>query len=79
MVEKTKVLEILEEIETKLNYREWKEAEKDIDYYIKNLEITVDKGINTLIGEYKKYLKKYLKHIDNISFICYNATTNLIF
>lgn len=59
MVEKTKVLEILEEIETKLNYREWKEAEKDIDYYIKNLEITVDKGINTLIGEYKKYLKKF--------------------
>lgn len=59
MVKKTKVLEILEDIETKLNYREWKEAEKDVEYYIKNLEITVDKGITTLIGEYEKYLKKF--------------------
>ncbi len=59
MMEKTKGLEILENIETKLNYDDWKEAKKDVECYIKNLEITIDKEIKKLVVKYKKCVKKY--------------------
>ena len=59
MVEKTKALEILEDIETKLNYKEWKEAEKDVENHIRNLEITIDKEIKELVVKYKKSREKF--------------------
>ena len=37
MKKKSKAIEILEEIEEKLNYKEWRLAKKDIEYYIKKL------------------------------------------
>ena len=59
MIEETKALEILEDIETKLNYEDWKEAKKDIEYYIKNLEITLNKELKELVFKYKKSREKF--------------------
>ncbi len=59
MIENQEAIEILEDIERKLNYKEWKLAKKDIEYYIKNLEITENEKINNLIKRYKKIRKLY--------------------
>lgn len=59
MIEKQKAIEILEEIEGKLNYKEWRLAKKDTEYYIRNLEITENEKINNLITRYKKIRKLY--------------------
>lgn len=54
MIENQEAIEILEDIERKLNYKEWKLAKKDTEYYIKNLKITENEKINNLITRYKK-------------------------
>lgn len=59
MIEKQEVIEILEEIERKLNYKEWILAKKDIQYYIKNLEVAENEKIKNLITRYKKTRKAY--------------------
>ena len=59
MIEKQEAIEILEEIEAKLNSKEWKLAKKDTEYYIRNLEITENEKINNLITRYKKIRKLY--------------------
>lgn len=58
-MEKEKAIEILEEIESQLNYKDWKEAEKTVNTYIKNLEISTDDNIKKLIDKHKIYLEKY--------------------
>lgn len=59
MIEKGKAIEILEEIESKLNYKDWKEAEKTVNTYIKNLEISTNDRIQQLIEKNTKYREKY--------------------
>lgn len=59
MIEKGKAIEILEEIESKLNYKDWKEAEKTVNTYIKNLEISTNDRIQQLIDKHTEYRKKY--------------------
>ena len=59
MIEKSKAIEILEEIEEKLNYKEWRLAKKDIEYYIKNLEVAENEKIKNLITKYEKNKKVY--------------------
>lgn len=59
MIENQEAIEILEDIERKLNYKEWKLAKKDTEYYIKNLKITENEKINNLITRYKKNRKLY--------------------
>lgn len=59
MIEKQEAIEILEEIEAKLNSKEWKLAKKDIEYYIKNLEVAENEKIKNLITRYKKTRKAY--------------------
>lgn len=59
MIEKQEAIEILEEIERKLNYKEWRLAKKDIEYYIKNLEVTENERIKNLITKYEKIRKAY--------------------
>lgn len=59
MIEKQEVIEILEEIERKLNYKEWRLAKKDIEYYIKNLEVAENEIIKNLITKYEKIRKTY--------------------
>lgn len=59
MIEKSKAIEILEEIEEKLNYKEWRLAKKDIEYYIKNLEVAENEKIKNLITKYEKIKKVY--------------------
>ena len=58
-MEKEKAIEILEEIESQLNYKDCKEAEKTIDIYIKNLEISTNDRIQQLIEKNTKYREKY--------------------
>ena len=59
MIEKQEAIEILEEIEAKLNYKEWRLVKKDIEYYIKNLEVAENEKIKNLITKYEKIKKVY--------------------
>ncbi len=59
MIEKEKAIEILEEIESQLNYKEQEKAEKTINTYIKNLEISTNDRIQQLIDKHTQYRKKY--------------------
>ena len=59
MIDREKSIEILEEIESQLNYKDCKEAEKTIDIYIKKLEISTNDRIQQLIEKHTKYREKY--------------------
>lgn len=59
MIDKEKAIEILEEIESQLNYKDQEQAEKTIDTYIKNLEISTNDRIQQLIDKHTQYRKKY--------------------
>lgn len=59
MINKEKAIEILEEIESQLNYKDQEKAEKTIDTYIKNLEISTNDRIQQLIDKHTEYRKKY--------------------
>lgn len=59
MIDKEKAIEILEEIESQLNYKDWKEAEKTINTYIKRLEVSTNYRIQQLIDKHTQYRKKY--------------------
>ncbi len=59
MIEKEEAIEILEEIESQLNYKEQEKAEKTINTYIKNFEISTNDNIKKLIEKHKICLEKY--------------------
>lgn len=59
MIEKSEVLEILQDIVSNLNYDNWEKAKKDTDTYIKNLEITTNEKINQLVPIYNDYQNRY--------------------
>lgn len=59
MIDKEKVIGILQEIESQLNYKDLEQAEKTIDIYIKNLEISTNDNIKKLIEKHKICLEKY--------------------
>ena len=44
---------------SKKPYKEWRLAKKDIEYYIKNLEVTENERIKNLITKYEKIRKAY--------------------
>lgn len=59
MIEKETAIQILQEIESQLNYKDLEQAEKTIDIYIKNLEISTNDKIQQLIDKHTKYREKY--------------------
>ena len=56
---KSDAINILKEIEEDLKNDNREKAIKDIDYYIKNIEITTNKKINELIYKYLEMKKNY--------------------
>lgn len=59
MVLKSDAINILKEIEEDLKNENRKKAIKDVNYYIKNIEITTDKKINELMYKYLEMEKNY--------------------
>ena len=59
MILKSEAINILKEIEEDLKNENREKAIKDIDYYIKNIEITTDKKINELMYKYLEMKKNY--------------------
>lgn len=59
MIDKEKAIEILQEIESQLNYKDLEQAEKTIDIYIKNLKISTNDNIKKLIEKHKICIEKY--------------------
>ncbi len=59
MIEKEKAIEILEEIQSQLNYKDWQEAEKTVNTYVKNLEISINEKLKELIDKHTIYREKY--------------------
>lgn len=59
MIEKTVALGILQEISSQLTYDNWREAQKTVDTYIKNLEIATNEKIKKLINKHTVYCEKY--------------------
>ncbi len=59
MILKSDAINILKEIEEDLKNENRKKAIKDVNYYIKNIEITTDKKINELMYKYLEMEKNY--------------------
>ena len=59
MIEKTIVINMLEDIKSNLKYNNRERALKDVNIYIKNIELTVNKKIKKLTAKCKLYRKKY--------------------
>lgn len=59
MILKSEAINILKEIEEDLKNENREKAIKDINYYIKNIEITTDKKINELMYKYLEMKKNY--------------------
>lgn len=59
MILKSDAINILEELEEDLKKGNTEKAKQDINYYIKNIEITTNKKINELMFEYLEKKNKY--------------------
>ena len=59
MIEKSEALSILQEISSQLTYDDWREAQKTVDTYIKNLEIATNEKIKKLIDKHTICREKY--------------------
>ena len=58
-MKKRVALEMLENINSKLTYENWKNAKDTVNLYITYLEIITDKKIKKMLKKYSKCYKEY--------------------